>query len=341
MKGRRKRRVPSAILTLPLFILVGIFACGLMACRQGDYGLPAAAPTLEVLSDTLWDPIMGPPGATGVNCFASYRTGEILAGTDIGVYRSTDGGNVWGRMSGNSSTIWGIRALCINNDGSVYACVRSPELLLRYSHRDSGWKPAATGLETSGLFSVANDSSGNLFAGTNNIGVYRSTDGSASWDLINDGLGSVVVLVLCLNDKGDLFAGTSQNGVFRLRRSGSSWSRITVLPSAQLVRAIACDALGRMMLSAGESVYRSSDHGDHWVQCPGKPGTPQILALLPIPPSTVYAGTNNGVYQSVDNGDSWSPYSVGLHYQPVYALTRNSGARLIAGTANGIYRTRR
>jgi ligand-binding sensor domain-containing protein len=266
---------------------------------------------------------------------------ETLAGTDIGVYRSTDDGNIWTRVSGSSRTILGIRALCTETDGSIFAGVRSPDLLLRYTSREPIWTPAAAGLETIGVLSIAIGPSGTLFCGTNGTGVYSSGDRGATWDPMNNGMGSAVVQVLLFNGNGDLFAGTSHDGVFRLRRGTAVWSRITELPTGLLVRGMSSGALGQMMLSAGESVYRSSDNGDHWELCPGKPGTPQILALLQIPPSTAYAGTNNGVYQSTDNGNTWTPYYVGMDRQPVYALTRNSGGRLIAGTANGIYRARR
>lgn len=339
MTGLTERGVPTSVGAL-FPILLGMCVLSITACRQNDYGLPSPAPTVETPADTLWDPVIGPPGATGVNCFAPFRSTEILAGTDIGVYRSTDGGIVWSWMSGNSQTIWGIRALCTDTDGSIFAGVRSTESLLRYTNQNPSWTPAGGGLETFGVLAIAIDPSGNLFCGTNGNGIYKSGDRSTTWEPMNNGIGAAIVQVLLFNGKGDLFAGTSSNGVFRLVGGTSPWLRITQLPLGLLVRAISRDASGRMMMSAGESVYRSFDDGDHWELCPGKPGTPQILTLLLSSPSTVYAGTNNGVYQSTDNGNTWTASYVGMDRQPVYALTRNSEGRLIAGTANGIYRRR-
>jgi hypothetical protein len=45
------------------------------------------------------------------------------------------------------------------------------------------------------------------------------------------------------------------------------------------------------------------------------------LAVDPLTPSTVYAGTVfNGVYKSVDSGDNWNPINTGLPAGSVYSI---------------------
>ncbi|KAF0218425.1 MAG: hypothetical protein FD174_2886 [Geobacteraceae bacterium] len=66
------------------------------------------------------------------------------------------------------------------------------------------------------------------------------------------------------------------------------------------------------------------------------------LAIDPVSPSTVYAGTDgNGVFKSTDSGGSWSPANAGIPNQTVYSLAMDpaSPATLYAGTNGGLFKS--
>jgi hypothetical protein len=104
-----------------------------------------------------------------------------------------------------------------------------------------------------------------LYAGTSNGGVFKSTDGGASWTAMNTGLTNLNVNALAIDPvpPSTLYAGTSNGGVFKSTDGGASWTAMNTGLTSFNVNA---------------------------------------LALDPSNSSTLYAGTNGGVYKSMYGG---------------------------------------
>ncbi len=177
-------------------------------------------------------------------------------------------------------------------------------------------------------FRIALDSSANAFvtgsksdfsfpvtpAGLNRGGVFRSDDAGATWLLQSDGLlsGSVSALAIDPLSPARILAGTG-HGVARSSDGGVTWEpRLNAAPTtAGLAPAIAV-------------------------------GIVTALAIDPVTPATVYAGTaSDGAFKSLDGGVSWSLTSTGLVNLSVNALVIDpaSPATIYAGTGAGVYRS--
>ena len=119
-----------------------------------------------------------------------------------------------------------------------------------------------------------------LYAGTES-GVFKSTDGGASWDNVNSAL-KVFSIVIDPRKPSTLYA--SSFGVFKSIDGGANWSAA----------------------SSG---------------LPGIPTLPLVevgaLAIDPQNPETLYAGTRTGVFKSRDGGASWNATNSGLSTIPV------------------------
>jgi hypothetical protein len=63
------------------------------------------------------------------------------------------------------------------------------------------------------------------------------------------------------------------------------------------------------------------------------------LAIDPLTPSTLYAGTDGGVFQSTDSGSSWTAANTGLTNVNLSALVIDSRtpSTLYAGTDAGVF----
>src|SRR5512145_1143970 len=64
-----------------------------------------------------------------------------------------------------------------------------------------------------------------VYAGTRGGGVFKTTDGGASWTRASDGLADLFVSSLSRNPAapGTLYAGTEGGGVFKTTDGGASW----------------------------------------------------------------------------------------------------------------------
>ena len=184
-----------------------------------------------------------------------------------------------------------------------------------------------------------------LYAGTCDRGLFKSTDGGASWTAT--GLTNISVSALAIDPKTPttLYAGAVtvdcatgallppvEAGVFKSTDGGASWGYIGPY---QVVYALAIDPQTPTTLYAGTywEVFKSTDGGATWSTDGGATWSTdggatwsatglfsvQTLAIDPVTPTTVYAGTafaspegwpgfawEGGVFKSTDAGATWS-----------------------------------
>jgi len=137
------------------------------------------------------------------------------------------------------------------------------------------------------------------------MGIYRSDNGGATWQSLNNGLPTTALINTVLpaspgvGDHGLVFAGTNHG------------------------------------------FFRSQDSGAHWTTSENSLGGTSIYAiLLDIQnPRAVYVATDIGALRSDDSGQTWGGTATGIPKgQSVYALAQGSNnyTQLYAA-ANGIY----
>lgn len=95
--------------------------------------------------------------------------------------------------------------------------------------------------------------------------------------------------------------------------------------------------------------YKSGDSGDSWSNDNYglKGGGITCLAIDPVAPSTLYAGTGAGIYKSTDSGNNWSAINNGLGNLRITEVVVDpitpsnlfaASYDVYAGSANGIYK---
>ena len=146
-------------------------------------------------------------------------------------------------------------------------------------------------------------------------------------------------------------------GLFTSANAGNNWSRSVAGLLHSRILSLAVDPVSpnRIYAGTGRGVARSSDGGATWQTALQAPPTaaglePPIaighifaLALNPLSPSTLYAGTSQGVYQSLDAGITWTLTSTGLvtsssgPYVQAIAVDPVTPSTLYAGTSLGVF----
>ena len=134
-------------------------------------------------------------------------------------------------------------------------------------------------------------------------------------------------------------AGSATGGVFKSTDGGESWTRANAgLPTVFTlnVEALAIDPVTPSTLYAGlwwrsalgavhSGLFKSTDGGGSWTEtnwglASGSFTFVLALAIDPLTPSTLYAGTNDGVTKSTNGGGSWTKVLSGTASRDVTSL---------------------
>ncbi|NWF88478.1 MAG: T9SS type A sorting domain-containing protein [Ignavibacteriaceae bacterium] len=176
--------------------------------------------------------------------------------------------------------------------------------------------------------------SNNVFVGTGNNGIFRSTDDGISWESVNNGLPMNIVLTLD-NNSGRLF-GSTFSDIVTSTDNGGSWSPYyNGLGPGYVSNNFLFE--GDIVYAAGFGVYYSSDNGANWTN--QNNGLPSNLTVRSITRkgSKLFAATFTGVYYSGDNGAHWETAGAELANYKLWSII-TAGNNILAGTdTSGIF----
>jgi photosystem II stability/assembly factor-like uncharacterized protein len=265
------------------------------------------------------------------------------------IFKSTDGGANFSPASTGLEEVQFYGGLVVDpvNSNTVYAltnvnfmdpCKANTACFMTqvFKSTDGGasWSPYSNGLPSinSWITALAIDpqDSSVLYAGVRGVsggtgGVFKSTNGGASWSQINS---SVTVccsyigqsLIVDRLDHDTIYAA-SFGSVVKLSSSGvvqsTAYLNGDTAPSVNIF-SLGEDAQNPGTLYAGiyNAVFKSSDGGANWTATAFPTlgfETPSALAVDPLNSGTVYVGSTSGygVVKTTDGGASWKSFGVG------------------------------
>lgn len=212
------------------------------------------------------------------------------AGTECGVYRTTDEGGSWINISSGYST-GSTYSVAVNSRGDIFACSDSGI----YRSTDGGVVWQESGLRNLNVFSLTVSNLNEIFAGTKRDGIFLSTDDGSTWT--NIGLVRNDIQTIGVNISGYIFVGV-YGGIYRSTDRGATWEKKTIDESYVYVLAFK----GSQTVFAGtyNGVYASYNNGESWTKL-STAGLSEtfILSLTFDPQDYLLAGTyRGGVYRS-------------------------------------------
>lgn len=304
---------------------------------------------------------IGPDGGTIQNIFTNGLI--TVATTSGGVYYTTDNGNNW-KACGDGLPGSYISSLIFVGDriiAATYGGVYSTPII------SGEWTPCNNGLTELSISSLISNGK-YIYAGTQNKGVFRTSDNGANWIRLNDGLPDGPIKSLAYYGKS-LFAANLSEGVFRLTNDGDEWTKVLTLRAAS----VAVNETKIFVVSESGALYTSTNNGDSWALnnksnyinyiysfgnnlfafsnigksyfsdnngenwnlIGGLNGMP-ISAFAKYNDNVFAATSRDGVYFSADNGSTWKPANNGIKGNDFHVLSYNN-SRLFFGGNSGLY----
>ena len=259
-------------------VLVGTVGQGIMRSGDGGESWGRVGITSGLHSDALVRDLANHPD----------RPGIVFAGTDKGLYRSEDAGQMWQLvdtpMSGSS--VW---AVTIDN-------------------ADSNLMFAGTGTPDP-------------------CGVFRSTDGGKTWEqrpvdiaeeCPNVGVPRVTGLTVDPTDGNNIWVGIEVDGARRSLDGGNTWTRVAgEVDDPDIHDTMVCAVNPKtVLISTPMEIFASTDSGEAFRRLEVQKSFPmpycRELAQRPDDPSVIYVGNGNGamgdtgaIQRTRDLGESW------------------------------------
>jgi photosystem II stability/assembly factor-like uncharacterized protein len=213
-----------------------------------------------------------------------------------GIYRSTDGGRTFQKVLYKDENTGGSDvAIDPANPDTVYAAL--------WEARQGPWE--------------------NSSWGGNNGGIFKSTDGGATWRQLTQGLADGVTqanLAIAPSDPKRIYASIASGGgtgIYRSDDAGESWTRTTTdsRPAARIgggdLPVPAVDPKNPdIVYSASVVTWKSIDGGKTWTGIRGAPGGDdyQRIWINPNNPAIMLIVSDQGAIVTVNGGETWSSW---------------------------------
>ncbi len=178
---------------------------------------------------------------------------------------------------------------------------------------------------------IDKDDANRLYAGTQRGGMFRSEDGGATWQPINNGLTKKEIWWVEQHSKtGELWAGVSPSAMFKSADRGDSWTECEQLQSLPTIKEWTFPNPPHIshvkhvslhpsdpdqVLGAVEEgwIIRSQDGGQTWQNLRnGCEFDAHTVYFMPDNPKVVITTSGKGVYRSEDGGESFVKTTQGM-----------------------------
>lgn len=196
--------------------------------------------------------------------------------------------------------------------------------------------------------SVIWTTTGNIFIGSTENGIYKSVNAGSSWTQVNQGLTIQDVRVLAVHpaNPDTVFAGTHGGGIYKTTNGGESWTSASEGIGNLNIKSIAINSDSPDILYAGTidgigAVYKSINGGANWaVSNKGLPDNANIfdLTLDPDDNDILYlSAQDTGIMVSVNSGETWNYLSGATPDKNIINIAKHKGKLYAATRTKGLY----
>jgi photosystem II stability/assembly factor-like uncharacterized protein len=324
-------------------------------------GAPTAATTSPVMH---WErlPLTEDSGPIASLVMDSANPSVLYAGTNEGLFKSSDGAESWGQLP---TPVGGVYAISVDpaSPSTVYAAVDfatddvRPTHLLRSDDGGATWADLtdSSALKIGGYapadvwFDTTSNPSTAYMRRFGDYQVCRSTDRGETWtELTTAEQDQAVALQEAARSKPDaaqqalaafLASNRYYNGSLVALTDAVFADANAVIVDPDHPSTFYAPATGDVV--GADGVYKSVDGGKTWRKASAGLVDSVVWGVVADPsgPSTFYAATPGGIIKSSDGGGTWSMSLVGPVGRSSVVIAPSSPSTLYAWNAAGLFRT--
>jgi len=281
-------------------------------------------------------PMLGPVTAVRTMTGAAAAPLVIYAVTQLGVYRSGNGGTSWSATAG--AGLPGLPTeLSVDSSSANIVYAATNQGVYVTSDGGASWSASSAGFAAYDIAAVAAHPSqpGTVYASVRNLAAFfRSTDFGQTWTQIPTPVDRMApVIVIAFAADGSLVLGTPTELLVSYD-GGNAWAIASQQPvyNGQALAVSPADA-NVVYLIGFNGLERSSDGGHTFtaIKLPSRISQFGRVVADPGSPGTVYVADDNVLYRSTDEGQTWSPVSFPYYVSLQWLMAWN--ARVLVGTA--------
>lgn len=292
------------------------------------------------------------------------QPGVVVAAARSGLFRSLDGGHTWQGISFPPAFTleWTVIAIDPADDSHFLAGTNWDGLIhhsqdggntwkqvFRVPHEGMGWgaivfAPSETGTVYAGTAGFG--SAGSFSPEYPAAGVYRSTDGGATWEEANDETSkqaAVFGLAVDPFDAQTVYAASYNQGLLKSSDGGKTWAMLDLGRNNLHLLSVAVHPQDPAVLLAGSmqaGPFRSEDGGQTWEAAAAGLNPESTITSMqfdPTDPEIVYLADNiSGVYRSQDGGRTWRQINAGLENRSINQLAISGDGRHLYAASEGM-----
>ena len=249
-----------------------------------------------------WSPSASPNPNANVPYMLSDSAGTLFTSGSGRIFSSIDTGRTWTRMTD------------VQTPNLRYAVFTRNHRMVRvqtyeglFFSDDSGkvWTQSVAGVRSRAVAVIRNDSSGNIYLGTQ-TSLMMSIDYGKIWNIKHIDPNGDGIHALALDRKDILYAAANWDScLFRSSNHGATWD--VLIPKEIQTMHIFCievDERDNIYVPDDENeIYISSDHGENWRMISGP--SLNIQSFLVSRKGTLLAVANRNIFRSSDDGSTW------------------------------------